>query len=93
MIGKYATSKAGHDKGKLYIIAASDDAYVYLVDGEYKKMDAPKKKKIRHIQIINETVEAELLTLISNRQPHIDDAIKYAIKQKRNSNLMEESNV
>ena len=90
MIGKYATSKAGHDKGKLYIIAASDDTHVYLVDGEYKRMGAPKKKNIRHIQVINEMVEADLLTQICNRQPHIDDAIKYAIKQKLNSNKMED---
>lgn len=90
MIGKYATSKAGHDKGKLYIIVAGDDTHVWLADGEYKRMDAPKKKNIRHIQIINETVEADLLTRICNGQPHIDDMIKYAIKQKLNSNKVED---
>ncbi len=93
MIGKYATSKAGHDKDKLYVIVAVDNTNVWLADGEYKKMDAPKKKNIRHIQIINETVEADLLTQINNRQPHIDDAIKYAIKQKLNSKKTEECNV
>ena len=93
MIGKYATSKAGHDKGKLYIIVACDDTHVWLADGEYKRMDAPKKKNIRHIQIINETVEADLLARICNRQPHIDDKIKYAIKQKLNSNKVEDENV
>ena len=33
MIGKFATSKAGHDKTKLYIIIKEDAEYVYLVDG------------------------------------------------------------
>ncbi len=90
MIGKYVTSKAGHDKGKLYVVAACDDSHVYLVDGEYRRMDAPKKKNLKHVQLINETVEQELLTQIDNRQPHIDDAIKYAIKMKLKTNKVEE---
>ncbi len=93
MVGKYATSKAGHDKGKLYIIVACDDTQVWLADGEYKRMNAPKKKNLRHIQIINETVEADLLAQICYRQPHIDERIKYAIKQKLNSNKVEDENV
>ena len=90
MIGKYVTSKAGHDKGKLYVVAACEEGYVYQVDGEYRRMDDPKKKKLKHVQLINEMVEQELLTQIDNRQPHIDDAIKYAIKKKLKTNKVEE---
>ncbi len=90
MIGKYATSKAGHDKDKLYVIVACDGRYVYLADGEYKRMDAPKKKSIRHVQLINETVEDDLLAGINNRQSHLDDAIKYAIKRKLKANKVED---
>lgn len=50
-IGYYAVSKAGHDKGKTYIIWNADDEYVYLVNGITKKIDEPKKKKKRHVQI------------------------------------------
>lgn len=82
MIGKFATSKAGHDKGKLYVIISADEQYVYLADGKYKTVGAPKKKGIRHIQIINETVDQELLERIIKKEPHINEAIKYAIKQK-----------
>ena len=57
MIGKYATSKAGHDKGKLYVIVAANDTHVWLADGENKKINSPKKKSARHVQIINETVD------------------------------------
>lgn len=82
MIGKFATSKAGHDKDKLYVIVSADEKYVYLADGKYKTAGSPKKKGIKHIQIINETVGEELLDCIMKKEPHIDDAIKYAIKQK-----------
>ena len=40
-----ARSKAGHDKGHVYIIMKEDSAYVYLVDGSLRTLDRPKKKK------------------------------------------------
>lgn len=50
-IGMMAKSLAGHDKGKVYLISGSDEQYVYLVDGQYRTMDRPKRKKRKHIQI------------------------------------------
>lgn len=43
--GMLAKSKAGHDTGKIYVIADTDDAYVYLVDGKIRTLDKPKMKK------------------------------------------------
>ena len=37
--GMLAKSKAGHDTGKIYVIADTDDAYVYLVDGKMRTLD------------------------------------------------------
>lgn len=51
-IGMLAKSKAGHDKGHIYVIYKTDDAYVYLIDGRIRKMDNPKKKKKKHVQVI-----------------------------------------
>ena len=45
MKGMFATSKAGHDKGKLYIIMEEEDEYVYLSDGRLRTVDKLKKKK------------------------------------------------
>ena len=45
--GMLAMSKAGHDKGRLYVIIEVDDSYVYLAD-------KPKKKKKKHIQPIRD---------------------------------------
>ena len=50
-IGMMAKSLAGHDKGKIYLIAGVDETYVYLVDGKYRTMNRPKRKKIKHVQI------------------------------------------
>ena len=57
--GMLAKSKAGHDKGHLYVIYDADETYVYLVDGEIRTIDKPKKKKRKHVQIICEKHEIE----------------------------------
>lgn len=52
-IGTFAKSKAGHDCNQIYVIINCDDEYVYLSDGRIKALDKPKKKKHKHIQVIN----------------------------------------
>ncbi|HIW80282.1 MAG TPA: KOW domain-containing RNA-binding protein [Candidatus Acetatifactor stercoripullorum] len=81
MTGNFAFSKAGHDKGKLYVIVAEEQDYVYLCDGRLKKIDAPKKKRKKHIQIVNRRVGEELLAGLEKRETMLDEQIKYAIKQ------------
>ena len=56
-VGMLARSKAGHDKGHVYIIMKEEAAYVYLVDGNVRTLDRPKKKKKKHVQIILEKHE------------------------------------
>ena len=53
-IGMLARSKAGHDKGHVYIIVETDATCVYLVDGKIRTLDRPKKKKKKHVQLICE---------------------------------------
>ncbi len=57
--GMLAKSKAGHDKGHLYVIYDVDETYVYLVDGQIRTIDKPKKKKRKHVQIICKKHEIE----------------------------------
>ena len=84
MVGKFATSKAGHDKGQLYVVVAQEREYVYLCDGRLKTVQNPKKKKRKHIQLINRTIEEELLQKLKKKEKLHDEQIKYAIKQYNN---------
>ena len=65
MTGLLASSKAGHDKNKIYVIIKEDAEYVWLSDGKIKTMDNPKKKRKKHIQPIkyfnNEEMRTSLL--------------------------------
>lgn len=80
MTGMFATSKAGHDKGKLYIIIKEDEEYVYLTDGRLKPVDAPKKKRKKHIQIIKKTDSKIRLSIEENREIS-NEEVKRAIKE------------
>lgn len=51
-VGMLARSKAGHDAGRLYVIIRIEGAYIYLADGRFRTVNNPKKKKIRHAEII-----------------------------------------
>ncbi len=81
MIGKFATSKAGHDKSQLYVIIDADKEFVYLCDGRLKPYSNPKKKRIKHIQMINETVEEDLRARLLAKGNVRDEEIKFALKQ------------
>ena len=50
--GMLARSKAGHDKGKVYVIIEVDNTYVYLADGSIRTLGHLKKKKKKHVQVI-----------------------------------------
>lgn len=81
MIGKFATSKAGHDQSQMYIIVAEEGDFVYLCDGKYKTLSKPKKKRKKHIQLTNRTVGDELLTKLLNHEKVMDEQIKHELKK------------
>ena len=45
--GAFVKSVAGHDKGGYFFIIREEGEYIYLVDGKYRRLDCPKKKKKR----------------------------------------------
>lgn len=55
-----AVSRAGHDKGTLYVVLEKDETYFWLADGKRRLLEKPKKKKQKHVQVIRHLPE-ELL--------------------------------
>lgn len=47
--GQLVKSRAGRDKDKYYLIYDWDDEFVYVVDGDIKRIQYPKKKNIKHL--------------------------------------------
>ena len=48
--GMVVRSTAGRDKGDLFIVISREGDYAYLANGELRKVDRPKKKKLKHLQ-------------------------------------------
>jgi ribosomal protein L14E/L6E/L27E len=47
-------SKAGRDKDRVFIIIEIiDELYVLIADGDLRKVEKPKKKKIKHLSKYN----------------------------------------
>lgn len=50
-VGQLVRSRAGRDQGRYFMVSALvDSEYVYLVDGQLRKVEKPKKKKRKHLE-------------------------------------------
>ncbi|MEI8217076.1 MAG: KOW domain-containing RNA-binding protein [Eubacteriales bacterium] len=59
-LGQIVSSKAGRDKDKVFaVVEIIDDKYVFIADGDLRKIENPKKKKVKHLQKYN-TINEEL---------------------------------
>ncbi len=81
MIGELATSKAGHDKDRLYMIVGEEGECVYLCDGRLRGVEHPKKKKKKHIQIIHSSAQDTLIRIIKQNLPGERDEIDRQIRK------------
>jgi ribosomal protein L14E/L6E/L27E len=72
-IGQIVKSKAGRDKGRIFIVCSvADEQNVLVCDGDLRKLDSPKKKKIKHLMIYNTVLTEFAFKLQCNE--NLDDA-------------------
>jgi predicted double-glycine peptidase len=80
LIGKVVLSKAGRDINDLYVIVRQiDNNYVLLANGNTRLVEKPKKKKIKHLSIL-EYIDDELLLLIQSCDKSTNLKIKRFLK-------------
>lgn len=77
--GQIVFSKSGRDKGRPFIIYDFDDEFIYLVDGDLRKLEKPKKKKKKHIQIVNE-IDYDIKKKLEDNLYLLDADIRKALK-------------
>lgn len=65
-IGQIVKSKSGRDAGRIFVVFDKiDDNHVLIVDGSLRRLDKPKKKKIKHLARLN-LVATEIREAILN---------------------------
>ena len=77
--GMMAISKAGHDKNHWYVILQVENDQAFLVNGETRTMDRPKKKKLKHLQPVCEVSEI-LEQKLKQQKSWTNEEIKRALK-------------
>ena len=48
-------SLAGRDKGKLFYVVDVEENYVLIADGKGRKLENPKRKKLKHVRRVTRT--------------------------------------
>ena len=82
LIGNVVLSKAGRDKNHLYIVISQiDSEYVLVADGNTKTINNPKKKKLKHLSILNDINEEIKLSILKDEKS-TDLKIKRLLKLK-----------
>lgn len=61
-------SAAGHDAGGFYAVVKACEGFVWLADGRRRKLEAPKRKSVKHIRKTNTTLELSGATNKSLRE-------------------------
>jgi ribosomal protein L14E/L6E/L27E len=56
-VGQLVKSRAGRDNGVYFIVLdIVDKTHVHVVDGDVRKLDNPKLKKIKHLIVYNTVI-------------------------------------
>ena len=58
-------SLAGRDKGKYFYVIDVEESYVLIADGKGRKLENPKRKKLKHVRRVTRT-ETRVAAKIQN---------------------------
>lgn len=57
-VGRIVVSRAGRDAGRRFVvIKVIDDLFVEICDGDLRRVEKPKRKKIKHLNITEDIAE------------------------------------
>lgn len=78
-LGEVVISKAGRDAGrKFVVIGIVDEFNVALADGDLRRIEKPKKKKVKHLGLTGEIIEY-LSEKLKNQQKLTNSEIRKAL--------------
>lgn len=79
-VGSLVVSVKGRDKDRIYLVSnIIDENFVLVVDGNFKLLANPKKKRIKHISISSEVIQT-IKEKLENDKKVFDSEVFSAIK-------------
>ena len=59
---------AGREKGKLLYVMETDGEYLLLADGKSRRVEAPKRKKRKHVRFVADTGDRIAIKIRENEK-------------------------
>lgn len=81
-VGDIVKSIAGRDVGINFLVVNVDSNYVYVVNGKDRKVQNPKKKNKKHLEMVLPAEEKELAEKILGKKATGNERVYRAIKAK-----------
>lgn len=79
-LGQFVKSMAGRDNGEYFVVIDKDDLYLWLVNGSNRRLEAPKKKKKKHVQITH-AVAQDIADKLNNDEKLSNAEIRRSLKE------------
>ncbi|MBQ6987191.1 MAG: KOW domain-containing RNA-binding protein [Oscillibacter sp.] len=76
-------SRAGRDMGKLFVVLAVEGEYLLLADGKSRKLEAPKRKKRRHVEFVAADDDTRLSKKIRGEEKITNSELRRALAAYR----------
>ena len=85
-IGWIVRSEAGHDAGDVLCVVAVQDDRLLLADGKRRRQTEPKRKKLRHISVLERCFDHEVIRKLQNSQTVSDRELRSALAAFKGGN-------
>ena len=85
VVGSVVLSTQGRDKDMYFVVVAVGRDVVYLADGGMRKLNAPKKKNVKHVSpsgVVLDNIAAKL----AEGKKVFDSEVKSALRQFNQQN-------
>lgn len=60
--GSVVRAAAGRDRDSFFVVTACEKGYCLIADGKSRKLEAPKRKNIRHLRFTNSVIDLNDIT-------------------------------
>jgi len=74
-ISDIIVSTAGRDQGKLFYVLRTDGVYVLIANGKDRKLEHPKRKKLKHVRFVART-ESRVANKLRNGEKVLNSELR-----------------
>ena len=80
LMGQLVTSNAGRDQADVYLVVGiKENKYLLLVNGRERKLNNPKQKNIRHVNVL-EAIALDVAEKLRSDMKITDEEVRQAIR-------------